>query len=256
MGSILASVDEKWYQDPSFLQYAVVAGKAKAVCCLLEQLLRFSVAFESVFNPRGSNTKRDLLTLSVGLPATHIAVLDTLLAFMRAKEHADSVGDLGGWLNLEGPAQTTPLLAAVEVGNWDAAERLVHAGADLLKEPRYRPCPLVVILTKHVDNLTRLKAIEGVKQCLAEAVASPRWDNRAMQIRGGGKTLGTVLSKKDTSWTSEIQTTLREYDPTIGHAGAVQIDHPTSDIQPRPDHSLPRPRRWSSASNARRPTSR
>jgi ankyrin repeat protein len=221
-------IDEKYYQDPSFLQYAVVAGKTKMLRCLLTQSLKFAISFESVFNPRGSNTKRDLLTLAAGLP--RVAVIDTILEFMKAEEHSAYVGDIKAWLNFEGPAQTTPLLVAIELGNWDAVKSLVRAGADLLKEPRYRQCPLVVILKKDAARLMPLTEIEGVSERLAHAIPNSQWDDHAMLTSSGGKALRHVLSRNEESWTSEVQAVLRKYDQEIGSLTPVAILDPKSEL--------------------------
>jgi hypothetical protein len=218
-------LDGTTYHNPSYPQYGTIMGLSESVICLLNIAKSLDIAFESIFSPRESNTKIDLLSLALALPPHAPDVARLLLAFMRDDANRAYVGDVTKWTSLDAPGRGTPLSGAVADRQWDRVVMLVEAGADLFKESRGGVCPLIALL---LSDVQRFEEIANMRRGEVEvAVRTWKWSPRLLRDEQNGRPIWEVLRRRDHPNQGDIQIALLRIDP-----GMLRGDRRGTDIRP------------------------
>jgi hypothetical protein len=220
LSRVIGPTSQREYPFPTHTQYAVINGKSRALTSLLA--VAQSLPIESVFNPRTSHTKHDLLTLSI--LEKDWGVLDVLLEHIAGL----SASDGERILNVESDCSETPLLEAVRMKEWAAVRKLVAAGADLLRAPKCGESAVMALLAEGAEEFGGIVEAAGGdgKERIVEAIRNRKWGENGEPAENGVLFLDLIRRK----WGERPEVLeraikgIREVVPEFADAESVQIE--------------------------------
>jgi hypothetical protein len=206
-------------QDPSFEQYATAADKPKALLALLAlgagdgsfaradgsvEVVRST--FSDVMYGLCSNTKSNLLVIAVLAKANR--TLKVLLDYLHANRD-DRTRDIS--VDSVRGNSWTPLFEAARIGNWEAFELLIQAGASLtFKFASGSVCPWIRLLmhpdavdvwNQYMDRWDQLKTVDGTELRIREQlILNTKWTTGLEPSDKDGYPLADVLPLSGTDF--------------------------------------------------------
>jgi hypothetical protein len=207
-------------QDPTYEQYATAKNKPKALNSLFKKAVadlhftrsdgtdvKTSAEFSRVMSCYGSNTKHSLLCLAVIAHAND--ALAEILRYISTNKD-DRTKDITVDFTV-GPERTA-LWEAIHRQNWDAADLLIAAGADLTKPQTNANCPFIEALQipdsfdDHIRKWEDLRDADGKQlQILTKLIGLQKWSTEHSPD-DKGKYLEFTLSKSPQDLVQKIST--------------------------------------------------
>jgi hypothetical protein len=214
-GTVKGPASERLYPDPTFAQYAAIAGRPAALGVLLRRTA--PADFDSVFAPRDSNTKGNLLVLAIA--ESHDAVVELVLAHIGLL----FPGAVPAYLAAEAPDRATALTVAVRLERWGALAVLLRHGGDLLAAPSVGLSAFGRVLLDHPARLAQLLDACRDRAAVVAAMVGQPWSPQLSPAPGGCPLREAVADLLPSDDAAEALEALRAVDPRVGQEPTVVI---------------------------------